>query len=307
MNFAPAATRVELFLVNDLGAMPRHVLAIGVGVARQDPPGQRVRTGHGHLERPVGLLPREPVLGDAAEPRRRRDPRGGQPLAPQVVSVGALGSWRRLLLESGQEIVEPEDEVDPAHLAVGDDVDSGLCHIEDREPSRIVERLRNVGRAELAAVDGLQGRDEPRRRRVAADHRCGQYPADGPSPQRLCHEGRAGSKVEEEQPRLISARPRRRPVGCQPRRGGPHPPVWVAGCGPRRRTGGTRRNPSATPVTGPGKEEPRAVRRTKRQIGNSDRPDGVERMGQGFHRGDFDEDRPRAGFHDHRRSAAKRT
>ena len=88
-----------------------------------------------------------------------------------VVAAGTEAPVGRARPDAGQVAVElGGEEAGPAHLAVADDVDAGPLLVADREVDAVVEHLREIGRAELAALGGVDPGHEPRRPRVRADH-----------------------------------------------------------------------------------------------------------------------------------------
>ena len=61
--------------------------------------------------------------------------------------------------------VEVPGKVGALHLAVGDDVDARLFHVQDGEPDRVLQRLVDVIRAHLAARDRVADDPHPARAR----------------------------------------------------------------------------------------------------------------------------------------------
>src|SRR5579859_7092663 len=95
----------------------------------------------------------------------------GRPVARgAVVAVDADFAEDADWLESIEALVKTLNEIPPAHLAIGNDVDAGPFLVEDGQIHRVVEGLANVGRAIFAGVDCLERRPQPARNRVAADH-----------------------------------------------------------------------------------------------------------------------------------------
>ena len=74
-----------------------------------------------------GADPARPA-GLAGGPRQRRGPgvefREGAVFARLAPVIGGLGRGARL--DAGKALVDIGDEADPAHLAIGDDVDAGF-------------------------------------------------------------------------------------------------------------------------------------------------------------------------------------
>jgi hypothetical protein len=75
-------------------------------------------------------------------------------------------------LDAGDPLGEVIDHVVALHLAVGDDVDAGDFLILDRRLARRVVHVVEVVAAQFALEVVVFGALEPRRHRVAADHRC---------------------------------------------------------------------------------------------------------------------------------------
>ena len=93
-----------------------------------------------------------PELLDHPQPVGRGDRLEDFEAVLLVVAAGAQPAFRLGRPEPGQVAVElRREEAGAAHLAVGDDVDPGLLLVTDRGVDRVVERLGEVGRTELAA------------------------------------------------------------------------------------------------------------------------------------------------------------
>ncbi len=161
----------------DLGGQERHERRCRGQPCRVDqagaggqPPGERERPRQGHPERPRRAGRGIPELLDDTQPVGCRD--GLEDLEAVLLVVAARAQaasglrgahTRQVAIELGRE------EAGPSHLAVGDDVDAGLLLVADRRVHRVVQRLPEVGRPQLATGVGGHRGDQPRGVGVRAD------------------------------------------------------------------------------------------------------------------------------------------
>ncbi len=79
-----------------------------------------------------------------------------------VMAAGPQPARRRRVAEAAEVAVElGREEAGPPHLAVGDDVDAGLLLVAQGGVDRVVERLPQVCRAELAPGSGRHRGHQP--------------------------------------------------------------------------------------------------------------------------------------------------
>ena len=96
-----------------------------------------------------------------------------------VIAVNANLPQRLARLQAGEMAIEALDEVPPAHLPVGDNVNTCALLIADRQANRVVKRLACVGLAVVSLLDCLERRPKPARQGVAADDGRGQQGRHG--------------------------------------------------------------------------------------------------------------------------------
>ena len=112
-------------------------------------------------------------LLDDAEPAARRLDAADRLVARLLVVAPRPG-----LAADGQRLDALDDRVvridvavEPAHFAVGDDIDARLLHVTDGGVGGVVEHLVHVARAEVALLERLDRREPPARFSVRADDR----------------------------------------------------------------------------------------------------------------------------------------
>ena len=139
-------------------------VAIGVDVAAVDAAGQRERPGDRHLDRRVGEFAEPAIFGDGPQPVGCRQGRDAS------ISVALIVGRQRPIagpgerLQTAQVFVEPQVEIDPLHLAVGDPVEPGAELVVDGQPDGVAHGLLAVGRPEPLGIGS-------RRRRISRTSR----------------------------------------------------------------------------------------------------------------------------------------
>ena len=146
----------------------RRLPAIGI-----EPPGQRVRPGHGDLQRRSWRrdLPQPLELLDRAEAARGRGL--DDPVLRALAWAGGRAGAGLALLDALEEAVEAEVEVEPSLLAVRDRAEPGGHLVVHRRNDRVLLQLGDVVRPEVGQVRGgvlepARGRDSRRSRSSAA-------------------------------------------------------------------------------------------------------------------------------------------
>src|ERR671918_2325100 len=144
-----------------------------VDLARMNPGAERQRSRAGRLGRPRRAGPEVlELLDDAQAARRRLDAADRLVARLLVVAPGAdLAPHRQRLDPLDDGVVGIDVAVQPAHLAVGDDVDAGGLHVADGRVGGIVEHLLEIAGARLAGLVGPHEREPPAGLAVGADDR----------------------------------------------------------------------------------------------------------------------------------------
>src|SRR5206468_10329958 len=151
--------------------------AVLIPLVGRQPAAEGVGTGNAGLERDGRLPTGDYRLGQTLEARKILDraeaARGAQFAADFVLA--ALVVRRRteaagrsgFHLDTFEEPIEAEIEVEPRLLAVGDDIEPGIDLVANGDRHGIIDQLRTVGLAEHVEVRG--GKLQPAWKRVAAD------------------------------------------------------------------------------------------------------------------------------------------
>src|SRR5947208_3428237 len=122
-----------------------------------------MRSGSGGLGAlPLMRLQVLELLDDAESARRRLDPPGG--LVARLLIVAPrprLAAHREGLDALDDGVVRVHVAVEPADLAVGDDVEPRALHVADRGVGGVVEHLLEVGGSVLPRLVGADGGERP--------------------------------------------------------------------------------------------------------------------------------------------------